>query len=89
MVALCCPACQDVDSVVPFSLNRSGTQRYRCKACGKTFTPNGRARRLSEKKRQSIEGALAERISQRGIARALKVSRNTIRAVRKKGQNAS
>jgi transposase-like protein len=87
MVALPCPACQDIDSVVPFSRNRSGTQRYRCKACGKTFTPQGRTRKLSEQKRQTIEGALAERISQRGIARALKVSRNTIRAVRKKGQN--
>lgn len=35
-----------------------------------------------------ILGALKERISQRGIARALKVGRQTIRAVRKKGQPA-
>jgi len=35
-----------------------------------------------------ILGALKERISQRGIARALKVGRQTIRAVRKKGQTA-
>jgi len=89
MVALACPACQDVESVVPFSLNRSGTRRFRCKACGKTFTPGRRTRRLSEEKRQSIEGALAGRISQRGIARALGVSRNTIRQVRRKGQSAS
>lgn len=89
MVALACPSCQDVESIIRFSLNRSGTRRYRCKACGKTFTPQGRARGLSEEKRESIEGALAERISQRGIARALGVSRNTIRAVRRKGRSAS
>ena len=88
MIALACPSCQDVESVVSFSLNRSGTQRYRCKACGKTFTPNGRTRQLSAEKIRSVEGALAERISQRGIARVLGVSRNTIRAIRQKGQNA-
>jgi len=33
-----------------------------------------------------ILGALRERISQRGIARAFKVGRQTVRAVRKKGQ---
>jgi DNA-binding GntR family transcriptional regulator len=35
-----------------------------------------------------ILGALKERISQRGIARALKVGRQTVRAVRKKGRPA-
>ncbi len=33
-----------------------------------------------------ILGALRERISQRGIARAFKVGRQTVRAVRKKGR---
>jgi len=35
-----------------------------------------------------ILGALRERLSQRGIARALKVGRQTVRAVRKKGRPA-
>jgi len=86
MVALACFACQDVETMVPFRLNRSGTRRFRCKACGKTFTPQGHTRRLSDEKHESIEGALAERISQRGIVRALGASRNTIRAVRRKGR---
>ena len=32
-----------------------------------------------------ILGALRERLSQRGIARALKVGRQTVRAIRKRG----
>ena len=35
-----------------------------------------------------ILSALMERLSQRGIARALKVGRQTVRAVRKRGQPA-
>ena len=35
-----------------------------------------------------VLGTLRERLSQRGIARALKVGRQTVRAVRKKGRPA-
>lgn len=87
MVSLSCPYCQDVESVIPFGTNRSGTKRCRCKNCGKTWTLNPKYRRLSDEKRADIERALTERISQRGIARTLGVSRDTIRAVRKKSQN--
>jgi hypothetical protein len=46
---------------------------------------------MTPQKEAAILGALAERISQRGIARALKVSkvsRLTIRNLRKKGPSA-
>ncbi len=89
MIALACPHCQDTASVAPHGFNRNDTARCRCQACKKTFTLNGRPRVLSDEKRQQIERALAERMSQRGIARALQVGRDTIRAVRKKGQNGS
>jgi transposase-like protein len=55
------------------------------RACGKTFTLSPRSRTLSPDKQAAIERALSERISQQGIARMLKVSRNTVRSVRKKG----
>lgn len=87
MVSLSCPYCQDVESVIPFGANRSGTKRCRCKSCGKTWTLNPKHRRLTEEKQADIERALTERISQRGIARTLGVSRDTIRKVRKKSQN--
>jgi transposase-like protein len=89
MIAIACPSCQNEERVIRFGINRSGTPRCRCKACGKTFTLAPKSRALTPEKEQAILGSLAERISQRGIARSLKVSRLTIRTLRKKTQSAS
>ncbi len=95
MIALSCPHCGDTASVIRFGYTDYDTPRCRCKACGKTlacgktFTINPRSRDLSDQKREQIERCLAERMSQRAIARALGVSRDTIRAVRKKSASAS
>lgn len=88
MVAIACPHCQQTEPVIRFGTNRCGTQKLRCKACRKVFTPQPRSRALTPEKEAAILRSLAERTSQRGIARALKVSRLTIRQVRKKGQPA-
>jgi transposase-like protein len=87
MVTVSCPHCTNVNAVIQFGFNRSGTARCRCNVCKKTFTRSPRSRTLSAEKEAAIERALAERISQMGIARMLKVSRNTVRAIRKKGRN--
>jgi transposase-like protein len=89
MVSVSCPSCGETASVVRRGLNRNGTQRCLCTKCRKTFTLNPKPRRISQEKITLIENALAERVSQRGIARTLGVSRNTIIAVRKKGQSES
>jgi len=44
---------------------------------------------MTPEKEAVIVACLAERTSQRGIARALKVSRDKIRAIRKKTQSES
>jgi len=88
MVALSCPHCGNKKDVIKFGTNRSGTARCRCLACSRTFTPVPKSRALSPEKEAAIERALSERVSQQGIARMLKVGRNTIRAVRKKGRSA-
>ncbi len=88
MVALSCPHCGDVRRVIKFGTNRSGTARCRCLACTKTFTPAPKSRSLTPEKEAAIERALSERISQQGIARMLKLSRDTVRRVRKKGRSA-
>jgi transposase-like protein len=87
MIPVSCPSCGESASVVRRGLNRNGTQRCLCNKCHKTFTQNPKPRRVSAETVALIENALAERISQRGIARTLGVSRNTIIAVRKKGQS--
>lgn len=88
MIVLSCPHCGNVRDVIRFGYNRSGTARCRCLACKRTFTLAAKSRRLSADKEAAIERALAERISQHGIARLFQVSRDTVRAVRKKGQSA-
>ena len=88
MVALSCPHCGNKNEVIKFGTNRSGTARCRCLSCKKTFTPAPKSRSLTPEKQAAIERALSERVSQQGIARMLKVSRNTIRTVRKKGHSA-
>ncbi len=87
MIALSCPHCGDI-KVIKFGTNRSGTARCRCQSCKKTFTLSPRSRALTPEKEAAIERALAERISQQGIARMLKVGRDTIRKVRKKRHSA-
>jgi transposase-like protein len=86
MVALSCPHCGNKKDVIKFGTNRSGTARCRCLAqgCGRTFTPAPKSRSLTPEKEAAIARALAERVSQQGIARMLKVGRDTVRKVRKK-----
>jgi transposase len=85
MITLACPHCGNTTNVIKFGTNRSGSARYRCRACGKTFTPTPNSRTMTADKQEQILALLQERVSQRGIARALKVGRQTIRTLRKKG----
>ena len=87
MVALSCPHCHGSKNVIRFGFNRSGTARCRCQDCQKAFTPWPKSRALSAEKEAAIERALAERVSQQGIARMFQVGRDTIRRVRKKGRS--
>ncbi len=82
-----CPHCLEADPAIRFGVNRSGTQRLWCKTCRRAFTPKPRDRRLTPEKEEQITRALTERLSQRAIARTLKVSRDTIREVLKRGRN--
>jgi Transposase and inactivated derivatives len=85
MLVVVCPFCQGPD-VIRFGTTVSGSARLRCKACKKTWSPQPKSRSLTPEKEAAIVRALAERVSQRGIARAFQVSRDTIRALRKKTQ---
>jgi transposase-like protein len=84
-----CPRCQEADPVVRFGTNRSGTQRLWCKVCRKSFTPVPKERRVTPEQEERITVLLCERLSQRAVARALKVSRDTIRRTLKKRPNPS
>ena len=86
MTDFACPQCGNTNTLIKFGTNRSGTARWRCRECGKTFTPTPKSRKrpLTPDKEAAVVRLLQERLSQRGIARALGVGRQTIRALRKK-----
>jgi transposase-like protein len=87
--ATLCPHCHRSEAVVKHGTNRGGTLRCRCKDCHKTFTPQPNPRQTSEATKAAIERALAERLSQRAIARLLRVGDQTIRKVAKEAQKNS
>lgn len=85
-----CPHCHETEPVVRYGKNRSGTERLWCKACRRAWTPTPQdERRVTAEKEAQITAALMERLSQRAIARMLKVSRDTIRVTRQKKPNGS
>ena len=69
-------------------LDHSGgqAQRYRCRACGKRSSEHSRSRRgaVTVEKEAQVVALMNERMSQRGIARALKMSRGTVVAILEK-----
>ena len=75
--------------MVRFGTKRSGTQRLWCKVCRKSFTPVPKERRVTPAKEARITVLLRERLSQRAVARALNVSRDTIRRTLKTRPNPS
>ena len=68
-----CPGC----GATQFKKNghsHSGKQNHRCKACGRQFVASAEGRIIAEEQRTLIEHLLHERISLRGICRAVGVS---------------
>jgi transposase-like protein len=82
-----CRFCGLSEPVIRFGFNRNGTQRLRCTACARTWSPHGKSRSLSAEKEGLIEKALQERLSQRAIARTLSAGRETVRRVLKKSHS--
>jgi insertion element IS1 protein InsB len=68
-----CPGC----GATQFKKNghlHSGKQHHRCKVCGRQFVDSVEERLIADKQRTLIEHLLRERISLRGICRAVGVS---------------
>ncbi|MGE3541697.1 MAG: IS1 family transposase [Candidatus Tectimicrobiota bacterium] len=53
---------------------RHGKQNHQCKACGRQFTADAVDRRIADEQRRHIAQLLCERVSLRGICRAVGVS---------------
>jgi insertion element IS1 protein InsB len=68
-----CPACGS-NRYKKNGHTRHGKQNHQCKTCGRQFTANPLDRRIVSEQRLRIEQLLRERISLRGICRAVGVS---------------
>ena len=69
----CCPACGSVRCKKNGHIH-NGKQNYRCKVCGRSLVACPENRVISSEKRALIQQLLLERISLRGIGRAVGVS---------------
>jgi transposase-like protein len=63
---------------VRFGSNRGGTQRYICKECGRTFTPDPARRGISEERAEQIKTLIANGHPITKVTRLLKVSPKTV-----------
>lgn len=68
-----CPRCQSAHIIKNGSIH-SGKQKYQCKDCGRQFVENPTKKYVTPETKAIIDRLLLERISLRGIARAVGVS---------------
>jgi len=90
MVMLRCVHCENEKLVKDgyCLVDKSGSRapRYRCRGCGKRSSAHSKTprRAVTAEKEAQVLALLNERNSQRGIARALQMSRSTIVKILKK-----
>ena len=86
MITITCRKCGS-EKIRKNGFTNGGAQKYHCKACGFYGTLVTQEEK-QKKKEELIEKMLSERMSQRGIARLLGVSRNRVIAAMKKQKSA-
>jgi len=75
MCRLCCKKCDSIN--VKKGLTAAGRQKYHCKSCGiHTTTDDAAHERVA--KEALVDKLHLERVSQRGMARLIRMSRSTI-----------
>lgn len=68
-----CPRCNNTQ-IVKNGNTHYGKQNYKCKHCHRQFVLNGNQWFISEEKKQCINRLLLERLSLRGICRAVQIN---------------
>jgi len=70
-----CPRCRGTH-VVRNGRLRSGSVQFLCRGCGRRFVPDPKRGPVSDDRKDLVRRLLRERMSLRGIARAVGVSRS-------------
>ena len=73
-----CPVCGDETKQNKKGFNRSGTQRYICRECGVTYTPEPKKREYSEETRLLAMKIYYSGVSGRGVGKILGMSKANI-----------
>jgi transposase-like protein len=73
-----CPECQQTTEVIKSGKNRSGSQRFRCRACQLYFTPGPSVRQPNQSRKTEALALAEQGMSYRHIARQLGVHHQTV-----------
>ena len=77
MKSMKCERCKNEKEQIKAGKTKAGSQKYKCKVCGKVYTPKPKERNYSEEiKRQAIK-LYMEGNSGRAVGRILGISKNT------------
>ncbi len=73
-----CPYCQETRQQVKAGLNDSGSQRWRCKVCGRRYTPEPKPQGYPDAVREQAVQMAVDGVNFRRIARHLKVNHQSV-----------
>ncbi len=73
-----CPYCHSHERQVKNGLNRSGSQRYRCQVCRRTYTPEPALNGYDEQTRVRAIQLCADGINLRRVGRVLGVNYQSV-----------
>ena len=73
-----CPYCKATEKQVKNGHTGSGSQMYKCKVCGRKYTPAPKRKGYSEEKREQAIRLVLDGNSQRQAARHVGVSHGTV-----------
>jgi transposase-like protein len=73
-----CPYCENCEKQIKSGKNRCGTQRYLCRNCGKTFSPEPKRQGYSEEVREKAVRLYVEGNNFRRIGRLLGVNHQSV-----------
>jgi transposase-like protein len=73
-----CPHCQRTEHQVKIGHNPSGSQRYLCKVCRRTYTPQPKDIGYPDEVRRKALELYVDGLNFRRIARVLDISRQTV-----------
>ena len=73
-----CPTCKSEEEQIKIGYTRSGTQRFKCKVCGKTYTLEPKRHAYDEETRTLAIKAYYSGVSGRGVGKMFGMSKANV-----------